>query len=104
MELNWSHDMNVLEPRSLCLFWCNDHLYVKSVIVEVMQMPSREYVYSIVFYDLFSLIKIVFYFINIENVIQNFQIVYVHRNVIMLILLIEAHQFFMIIVDDSIFS
>lgn len=42
VELNWSHDMNVLEPRSLCLFWCNDHLYVRSVTVEVMQMPSRE--------------------------------------------------------------
>lgn len=34
--------MNVLEPRTLCLFWCNDHLYVKSVAVDVMQMPTRE--------------------------------------------------------------
>lgn len=42
VELNWSHDMNVLEPRTLCLFWCNDHLYVRSVTVEMMQMPSRE--------------------------------------------------------------
>lgn len=42
VELSWTHDMNVLEPRSLCLLWCNDHLYVKSVMVESMQMPSRE--------------------------------------------------------------
>lgn len=42
VELNWSHEMNVLEPRSLCLFWCNDHLYVKSIVVETMAMPSRE--------------------------------------------------------------
>lgn len=42
VELNWTHEMNVLEPRSLCLFWCNDHLYVKSIVVETMQMPSRE--------------------------------------------------------------
>lgn len=42
VELNWAHEMNVLEPRSLCLFWCNDHLYVKSLMVDTMQMPSRE--------------------------------------------------------------
>lgn len=42
VELNWMHDMNVFEPRTLCLFWCNDHLYVKSVTVDMMQMPSRE--------------------------------------------------------------
>ncbi|XP_017784310.1 PREDICTED: pancreatic triacylglycerol lipase-like [Nicrophorus vespilloides] len=41
MELNWEYDMNVLEPRTLCLFWCNDHLYVKSVSVEELEMPSR---------------------------------------------------------------
>lgn len=41
MELNWEYDMNVLEPRSLCLFWCNDHLYVKSVSVDEMEFPSR---------------------------------------------------------------
>lgn len=44
VELNWAHEMNVLEPRSLCLFWCNDHLYVKSLMVDTMQMPSRELV------------------------------------------------------------
>lgn len=42
VELNWSHDINVLEPRTLCILWCNDHLYVKSVTVDLMQMPSRE--------------------------------------------------------------
>lgn len=41
VELNWEYDMNVLEPRTLCLFWCNDHLYVKSVAVEEMEMPGR---------------------------------------------------------------
>lgn len=46
VELNWAHEMNVLEPRSLCLFWCNDHLYVKSLMVDTMQMPTRELVYT----------------------------------------------------------
>jgi len=41
VELSWEYDMNVLEPRSICLFWCNDHLYVKSVQVEEMTTPSR---------------------------------------------------------------
>lgn len=41
VELSWEYDMNVLEPRTLCLFWCNDHLYVKDVLVEEMEMPSR---------------------------------------------------------------
>lgn len=41
VELNWEYDMNVLEPRTLCLFWCNDHLYVKSVAVEEMELPGR---------------------------------------------------------------
>lgn len=41
IELNWEYDMNVLEPRTLCLFWCNDHLYVKSVMVDEMELPGR---------------------------------------------------------------
>ncbi|KAF2902054.1 hypothetical protein ILUMI_04153 [Ignelater luminosus] len=41
VELNWEYDMNVLEPRSLCLLWCNDHLYVKSVAVDQMELPGR---------------------------------------------------------------
>lgn len=41
VELSWEYDMNVLEPRTLCLFWCNDHLYVKSVAVEEMELPGR---------------------------------------------------------------
>lgn len=43
VELNWEYDMNVLEPRTLCLFWCNDHLYVKDVLVEEMELPGRGY-------------------------------------------------------------
>lgn len=42
VELSWTHDMNVLEPTTLCLLWCNNHLYVKTIQVETMQMPSRE--------------------------------------------------------------
>lgn len=45
VELSWEYDMNVLEPRTLCLFWCNDHLYVKSVLVDEMAMPGRGYAY-----------------------------------------------------------
>lgn len=41
VELNWEYDMNVLEPRTLCLLWCNDHLYVKSVTVDEMELPGR---------------------------------------------------------------
>lgn len=41
VELNWEYDMNVLEPRTLCLLWCNDHLYVKSVSVDEMELPGR---------------------------------------------------------------
>ncbi|XP_034230218.1 pancreatic triacylglycerol lipase-like [Thrips palmi] len=33
-ELYWEYDMDVLQPRSLCFFWCNDHLYVSSVQVQ----------------------------------------------------------------------
>jgi len=43
VELNWAHEMNMLEPRTFCIpLWCNDHLYVKAIQVEMMQMPSRE--------------------------------------------------------------
>lgn len=41
VELNWEYDMNVLEPRTLCLLWCNDHLYVQNVLVEEMELPGR---------------------------------------------------------------
>ncbi|KAG7299776.1 hypothetical protein JYU34_016785 [Plutella xylostella] len=41
VELSWEYDMNVLEPRSLCILWCNDRLYVKSVLVDQMELPSR---------------------------------------------------------------
>ncbi|XP_045475714.1 pancreatic triacylglycerol lipase-like isoform X1 [Harmonia axyridis] len=42
IELNWEYDMNVLEPRTLCLLWCNDHLYIKRVYIDEMEFPSRE--------------------------------------------------------------
>lgn len=41
MELNWIYDMNVLEPKTLCLFWCNDHLYVRSINVDQLELPGR---------------------------------------------------------------
>nr|KAF7412973.1 hypothetical protein H0235_012824 [Vespula pensylvanica] len=41
VELSWSYDMDVLQPRSLCFFWCNDRLYVNSVNVDVMELPGR---------------------------------------------------------------
>ncbi|KAK9696432.1 Lipase [Popillia japonica] len=41
VELNWEYDMNVLEPRTICLFWCNDHLYVKSIGVDELELPGR---------------------------------------------------------------
>ncbi|XP_039313635.1 pancreatic triacylglycerol lipase isoform X2 [Solenopsis invicta] len=41
VELSWVYDMDVLQPRSLCFFWCNDHLYVNSVKVDAMDLPGR---------------------------------------------------------------
>ena len=41
VELSWTYDMDVLQPRSLCFFWCNDRLYVNSVTVDVMELPGR---------------------------------------------------------------
>lgn len=41
MELTWEYDMNVLEPKSLCLLWCNDHLYIRKVFIDEMEMPNR---------------------------------------------------------------
>ncbi|XP_071057677.1 pancreatic triacylglycerol lipase-like isoform X2 [Onthophagus taurus] len=41
VELNWEYDMNVLEPRTLCLFWCNDHLYVRTIAVDELGLPGR---------------------------------------------------------------
>ncbi|XP_011149496.1 pancreatic triacylglycerol lipase isoform X1 [Harpegnathos saltator] len=41
VELSWVYDMDVLQPRSLCFFWCNDHLYVNSVSVDAMDLPGR---------------------------------------------------------------
>ncbi|XP_006618059.1 pancreatic lipase-related protein 2-like isoform X4 [Apis dorsata] len=41
VELSWTYDMDVLQPRSLCFFWCNDRLYVNSVTVDIMELPGR---------------------------------------------------------------
>ncbi|XP_012244596.1 pancreatic lipase-related protein 2 isoform X1 [Bombus impatiens] len=41
VELSWTYDMDVLQPKSLCFFWCNDRLYVNSVTVDVMEIPGR---------------------------------------------------------------
>lgn len=41
VELSWVYDMDVLQPRSLCFFWCNDRLYVNSVSVDAMDLPGR---------------------------------------------------------------
>ncbi|XP_020283949.1 pancreatic triacylglycerol lipase-like isoform X2 [Pseudomyrmex gracilis] len=41
VELSWVYDMDVLQPRSLCILWCNDRLYVNSVSVDAMDLPSR---------------------------------------------------------------
>ncbi|XP_054275869.1 pancreatic triacylglycerol lipase-like isoform X2 [Macrosteles quadrilineatus] len=34
VDLYWEYDMDVLQPRSICFLWCNDHLYVSTVKVE----------------------------------------------------------------------
>ncbi|XP_033223397.1 pancreatic triacylglycerol lipase-like isoform X2 [Belonocnema kinseyi] len=41
VELSWAYDMDVLQPRSLCFFWCNDRLYVNSLVVDIMELPGR---------------------------------------------------------------
>ncbi|KAL7299142.1 hypothetical protein TKK_0007742 [Trichogramma kaykai] len=41
VDLSWTYDMDVLQPRSLCFFWCNDRLYVHSVVVDVMELAGR---------------------------------------------------------------
>ncbi|KAJ9576895.1 hypothetical protein L9F63_006513, partial [Diploptera punctata] len=41
VEFYWEYDMDVLQPRSLCILWCNDHLYVSKIQVEEMGMTSR---------------------------------------------------------------
>ncbi|KAF4517604.1 hypothetical protein B566_EDAN008595 [Ephemera danica] len=42
VEFYWEYDMDVLQPRSLCFFWCNDHLYVSRIqLVEMDAPPTR---------------------------------------------------------------
>lgn len=43
VEVYWEYDMNVLQPRSICFLWCNDHLYISSVRVSASKiLNSRE--------------------------------------------------------------
>nr|CAD7194230.1 unnamed protein product [Timema douglasi] len=41
VEFYWEYDMDVLQPRSLCFFWCNDHLYVSAIEVAEMDISTR---------------------------------------------------------------
>lgn len=41
VEFYWEYDMDVLQPRSLCFFWCNDHLYVSNIQVAEMDVTKR---------------------------------------------------------------
>ncbi|KAJ4450311.1 hypothetical protein ANN_01731, partial [Periplaneta americana] len=41
VEFYWEYDMDVLQPRSLCFFWCNDHLYVSNIQVAEMDVTTR---------------------------------------------------------------
>lgn len=38
VEVYWEYDMNVLQPRSICFLWCNDHLYVASVRISASRI------------------------------------------------------------------
>ncbi|CAB3377364.1 pancreatic triacylglycerol lipase-like isoform X2 [Cloeon dipterum] len=40
IDFYWEYDMDVLQPRSLCFFWCNDHLYVSRI--QVMEMDVSQ--------------------------------------------------------------
>ncbi|KAK7861911.1 hypothetical protein R5R35_010809 [Gryllus longicercus] len=41
LDFYWEYDMDVLQPRSLCFFWCNDHLYVSRIEVAEVDMNPR---------------------------------------------------------------
>ncbi|GLH06117.1 Phospholipase A1 1 [Gryllus bimaculatus] len=41
LDFYWEYDMDVLQPRSLCFFWCNDHLYVSRIEVAEVDMSPR---------------------------------------------------------------
>jgi len=44
VEFYWEYDMDVLQPRSICFFWCNDHLYVSSIgVTEAEDDGNRGY-------------------------------------------------------------
>ncbi|BET00389.1 Triacylglycerol lipase [Nesidiocoris tenuis] len=41
VEFYWEYDMNVLQPRSICFLWCNDHLYIRDIKVTKSKINSR---------------------------------------------------------------
>lgn len=41
VEFFWEYDMNVLEPRSICWLWCNDHLFLSRITVAEMDIAPR---------------------------------------------------------------
>lgn len=46
VEFYWEYDMDVLQPRSICFFWCNDHLYVGSIgVTEANEDGNRGYLF-----------------------------------------------------------
>lgn len=43
VEFYWEYDMDVLQPRSLCFLWCNDHLYVANIkVTETKDIMARD--------------------------------------------------------------
>ncbi|KAK7603674.1 hypothetical protein V9T40_003673 [Parthenolecanium corni] len=43
IEFYWEYDMDVLQPRSICFLWCNDHLYVASIrVTETKDITARD--------------------------------------------------------------
>nr|XP_018901056.1 PREDICTED: pancreatic triacylglycerol lipase-like isoform X2 [Bemisia tabaci] len=43
VEFYWEYDMDVLQPRSICFLWCNDHLYVSSIrVTETKDINARD--------------------------------------------------------------
>ncbi|XP_065212216.1 pancreatic lipase-related protein 2-like [Planococcus citri] len=38
--LQWNKAIDILHPENTCVFWCNDHLYVKSITVETSDLSN----------------------------------------------------------------
>ncbi|XP_073976733.1 pancreatic triacylglycerol lipase-like isoform X1 [Rhodnius prolixus] len=41
IEFYWEYDMNVLQPRSICFLWCNDHLYISNIKVTESKLNNN---------------------------------------------------------------